>query len=91
MTMSNETCDNIDEAVERAAMPSVLNLRNVFELVNHTLNDRALVQGQFVDERQEAVLHVLLQSRDKLNVEGFQQLLEQRLRNVSPFGNELAK
>jgi hypothetical protein len=25
MTISNETCDNIDEAVDRAAMPSVLN------------------------------------------------------------------
>jgi len=42
MTISNQSGNNIDEGIDRAAMASMFNLRNVFELIHHTLNDGSL-------------------------------------------------
>lgn len=42
MTVGNQPRDDIDESVDWAAMTSVFNLRNVFELVNYALNDGTL-------------------------------------------------
>ena len=41
MTVSEEPCNQVDDKIGRAAMTRVLNLRNVLELVNDTLNDRS--------------------------------------------------
>ena len=53
-------------------MASVFNLRNVFELVNHAFNESALAQKQLVNQRHEPILHILLNSCDQLDIEGFQ-------------------
>ena len=91
MAIGNQASDNIDKSINRTAVPGMLNLRNILELVDDTLNDGAFPQKQLVLLRHQSIFHVLLQSRNELNMEGFQQLLEQRLRDISPIGNELAK
>jgi hypothetical protein len=41
MEISNQLTENVDKAVKERAMAGVLNLRNIFQLVNHILNDGA--------------------------------------------------
>ena len=42
MAISDQAGDNVDETVDGAAMASVFNLRDIFELVDDTLNDGPL-------------------------------------------------
>ena len=42
--VSNESCDQLDDKVERAAMARMLDLRDVLELVVDSLHDGALTQ-----------------------------------------------
>jgi len=44
MAISNQASDDIDEGVYWAAMTSMLNLRDIFELIDDTLNDGSLTQ-----------------------------------------------
>ena len=44
MTIGNQASDDIDKAVDWTAMARVFNLRNIFELVNNTLDDGSLTQ-----------------------------------------------
>jgi len=39
MTISDQTGNDIDEAVGRTAMAGMLDLRDVFELIHNTFND----------------------------------------------------
>ena len=44
MGVSDEPGQEIDGEVNRAAMPGVLDLRNVLELINDGFDDKALTQ-----------------------------------------------
>jgi hypothetical protein len=44
MAISDQASNNIDETIDRAAMTSMLNLGDVFELVDHTFNDGSFAQ-----------------------------------------------
>jgi hypothetical protein len=52
MAISDQAGDDIDETVGQAAMTSMLNLRNVFELIDYTFNDGSFAQEQFIDQRE---------------------------------------
>jgi hypothetical protein len=40
MTISNQSAEDIHHKVDRAAMPGMLNLRNILQLVNDSFNNR---------------------------------------------------
>ena len=56
----------MDDKIDRAAVTSMLNLRNILELVNDGLNDGSFTQPQFVRKVHEMILHVLAQSGDEM-------------------------
>ena len=48
MTISDQARNNIDEAVDWTAVTSMVNLRNILELVDDTLNDGTFPQEQLI-------------------------------------------
>ncbi len=48
-------------------MPSVLDLRDVFELIEDTFNNRPLAQQQLIHERHHLMFHLPLAMRDQLD------------------------
>ena len=42
MAIGDQTGQDVDEAIERTAMPGVLNLRNILELIDDTFDDGTL-------------------------------------------------
>ena len=56
--IGNETTNEIDEKVGGAAVARMLNLGNVLELVNNSLDNGAFSQQNLVENRHELVLHV---------------------------------
>ena len=59
MTIRDQTRDQIDHKPCHTAVPGVLNLTDVFQLIVHSLNQGALAQEQFVPEAHHTILHVL--------------------------------
>lgn len=52
MTISNQACDNIDEAVDWTAVTRMFNLRDAFELIHNTFDNRPFAQQEFVHQRE---------------------------------------
>ena len=44
MTVSNESCNQMDDKIRGTAMPRMLDLRDVLELVNDGLNNRPFAE-----------------------------------------------
>ena len=65
-SVGNDTRQDVDEKVDRAAMARVFDLRLVLELIVDGFDNVALAQQQFVDQRQQPVLHVGFDGRDEL-------------------------
>ena len=65
--IGNQIGDEIDQETGTAAVPGVLNLRDVVELVINGLNDGAFAQEQLDLKGHEAVLHVVAQTRNELH------------------------
>jgi hypothetical protein len=91
MAISDQTGNDIDEAVGGTAVTGMLNLRDVFELIHDAFNDGTFPQKQLVHQGYQAIFHVLSQFSDELDTEGIQKLLEQCLRNVATICDQLAK
>ena len=89
--LMDDTKCYVDEAVHRFAVAGMFNLRDVFELIYDTFNDGPFPQKELVDQRQQAVFHVLPQFGDELNAKRVKELFKQRLRNVAAIRNQLAK
>ena len=87
--IGDQTCDQVDKEIDKTAMPGMLDLRNVLQLVVDGLDDRAFSEQQFINPGHQAVLHILAQSSDQLNV-FLKQLGKQILRNVASVCKELA-
>jgi hypothetical protein len=56
--IGNQAANQIDEEIGGAAMTGMFNLRDILELVNDSLDDRALAQQNLVKNRHELVFHV---------------------------------
>ena len=65
-SVGNQTGDEIDDKVGRAAVTGVFDLRDILELVNDGLNDEALTREQLVFKNDESILHVFANGRDQL-------------------------
>ena len=66
MTIGDQTGQDIDETIDWAAMASMLNLWDIFELIDDTFDDGPFAQKQFIDPRQQAVFHVFPEFGDEL-------------------------
>ena len=64
MAICDQSRQHIDKEIDRTAMPSMLNLRNILELINDTLNNRSPAQQDFVQRQHQAVLHIFTQLSD---------------------------
>ena len=53
--VGNQAAKQIDEEIHRAAMTRVLDLRDIFQLVNNCLDNRALSQQNLIEDRHEFV------------------------------------
>ena len=72
-------------------MASMLNLRDVFELIDHAFDDGPFTQQQFVDPRQQAVFHVFLEFGDELHTKRLQELVKEWLRDITAICDQLPK
>ena len=61
MSIGDETSQEVDGEVGRAAVAGVLYLRNVFELVHDRLDDEAFAQHEPVGQQHQLVFHVFTQ------------------------------
>ena len=89
--VGNQTADQIDEKIHWAAMARVLNLRDVFELVNNCLNNGAFPQQNLVEDRHEFVFHVRFDPNDELKVEIAQEFFKKWLRNIASITHQFAE
>jgi len=72
-------------------MARMLNLRNVFELVDDGFHDGPLAKEEFVHQRHEHIFHIGSNSGNELDVEGPEQFFTQLPGNVAFIGKQLAK
>ena len=82
MAVGDEAGDEIDEEVDRAAMPSVLDLADVFQLIVDGLDDRPLAQEQLVRHGQQTVAHVLAERGDETQSLAHEEFFGERLGDV---------
>lgn len=68
MATSDQTGQHIDKGIHRTAMPSMLDLRDIFELINDRLDDGPLGQQDLIVHQHQPVLKVLGQFGDQLQV-----------------------
>src|SRR5690242_1360261 len=76
--------------IAEATVASVLNLRNVLQLVVNRLDNGALAQQEFVSQVHQAVLHVGTQLGDQLDTLR-PQALKQRLGPIPFVAKQLAE
>lgn len=76
MAVCNQPGQGFDKAIDGTAMPDVLNLRNVLELIDYTFTIGSLAQQQLVHQRHQSIFYVTLDFRDQLQTDGVQQLLK---------------
>jgi len=91
VTLGGEASEQVDEEVEGAAVAGVLDLADVFELINDGLDESTFAQEQLVGERQEDVAHVLAQFRDEAEALLKEELLSKRRRDVALVAKEASK
>jgi len=89
MAVSNETSDQMNNKIRRAAVTRMLNLRNILELINDGLDDRSFAQQQLVGMVHEMVLHVFAQSGDEVE-SLLKKQLSQGSGNVAAISEQLA-
>lgn len=80
----HQAAHQVDEKIHRAGMARVLNLRDVFELVNNRLDNGAFPQQNLVEDRYQFVFHVRFDSNDELQVKIAQGFFKKWLRNMRP-------
>ncbi len=68
MAVSDETSNQMDDKIRRAAMTRMFDLRDVLELVNDGLNNCPFAEQQLVRKVHEMILHVFAQPGDETPV-----------------------
>ncbi len=67
VAIGNQSTDDIDQAVDWTAVPGMLNLGNVLQLVNDGFNERTLPQQQAVAQGHQTILHVAFEFGNQLH------------------------
>lgn len=81
MAISNQCAENIDKAIERQPMARMLNLRDVLQLVDAGLNNRALAPHQTVIQGQQSLFDVALELSHGLTACPLEQLFGTGIRS----------
>lgn len=89
MAVSDEPGDQMDHKIDRTAMTSMLDLRDIFELVDNGLNNRPFAHQEFIRKVHEVVLHVFTQPGNELE-SLFKEQLRERSRDVATIPEQLA-
>jgi hypothetical protein len=74
MTVRDQAADQITYEIVYAAVPGMLNLGDVLQLVQHRFDDGAFPQQQFVSEWQQSILHIGSEFGNQLQAESLSQL-----------------
>lgn len=74
MAVGGEAREEVDDEVERAAMASVFDLTDVFELVVDALNERAFAQEQLVGIGKQPLAPILADFGNEMDAVLDQQL-----------------
>ena len=91
MTVCDQAADEIDREIDRTAVTRMLNLGDVFELVNNGLDDGTLAGQELVRQTHEFVLHVASGLGIELNARSSEQLQSEGLGDIASVSEELAK
>ena len=76
MAISDQAGNDVAETVDWTAMASMLNLRDVLELIHDAFNDGSFAQEQFIHPRQQAIFHVFAEFSDELHAKGIEELFK---------------
>lgn len=66
VTIGGQSCQEMNEEVERAAVTCVFNLADILEVIVDRLDQSSLAEQELVCQGEQPVLHVLAQLRDQL-------------------------
>src|SRR5215469_2363542 len=77
----------MDDKVSWATMARMLNLRNVFKLVNDRFNDGAFAHQKFIRQMHQTILHVFAQASDEMQPM-LKEQFAQRSRDVAAIADE---
>lgn len=92
MRVSNQSTQEVYQKITHTAMTRMLNLRNVLELINNGINNRAFAEQETVRQgHRQTVLRVGFQIGDELDPEGLAKELNKWVRNVAFISKNLAK
>ena len=69
----------------------MLNLRNILQLVNHSLNNSALAQQQSIAQKHQTLFHIAFEFGDNLDTDAIHQFLKQFLGDVTFISKHFAK
>lgn len=72
VTVGNQSANDVDQAVDWAAVTRMLNLGNVLQLVNDGFDDGTLTQQQTVCQGHQTILHVALELANQLHPDALQ-------------------
>lgn len=91
VAIGDESSEQMDQEIGRAAVAGVLDLANVLELVEDRLDERPLAQQEPVGELEELVAHVLAQFGDEAQSVGEQEAFGERRGDIALVAKELAE
>jgi hypothetical protein len=91
MTIGDQAGQHIDNEIDRRTMARMLDLRDILELVKDGLNQDTFSQKEFVRQGHQAVLHILAQLGNQLDLEILPELFEEGPRNVTSVPKQLTK
>jgi hypothetical protein len=83
VAVGDEAGQQVDQEGARAAMPRVLDLAAVLELINDGFDNRPLAQEQFVGEAEQAVAHVAALFGDEVDTGTDEEVFGGLLREVA--------
>lgn len=89
VAVGNQPTDDIDHEIDGTAMPRVLNLGDVLELVNDGFDNGAFAGEQLVGEPHQMVFHVASGLGKELDAIGFKESLCQGLGDIPSVSKHL--
>lgn len=77
MAISDQPSQHIDNEIDRRTMASVLDLRDILELIVDGLDQGSLAKQKLIGHDHQAVLHVLAQLGNQLEMEILPELFKE--------------
>ena len=90
MAVGNQATDDVDHEISGAAMPGMLNLGDVLELVKEGFDNGTLASQQLVGEPHQVVFHVASGFGKDLDAIGLKELLCERFGDIAAVSEDLA-